>query len=65
MPRWRSVFRPLNMALTVAFGGLAAAVFHFGRDWSWASALIVGAVVIGVFVLQDLIKAWWHANDNE
>jgi hypothetical protein len=65
MPRWRSVFRPLNLALTVAFGGIAAAVFHFGRDWSWASAAVGGAVVIGLFLLQDLIKAWWYANDHE
>jgi hypothetical protein len=65
MPRWRSVFRPLNLALTVALGGFAAALFHFIWDWSWASSAVGGAAVSGVFLLQDLLKAWWYANDPE
>jgi len=64
MPRWRSVFRPFNLALTVGFGAIAAAVFHLGRDWSWASAVVGGAAIIGLFLVQDVIKAWWYANDE-
>jgi cytochrome bd-type quinol oxidase subunit 1 len=63
--RWRSVFRALNLVLTVAFGGVAAAVFHFGRNWSWASAVVGGLVVIGLFLMQDAIKAWLYANDHD
>jgi hypothetical protein len=63
MPRWRSVFRPLNLALTVGFAGFAAALFRFIRDWSWANAAVGGAVVAGLFLVQDLLKAWWYAND--
>jgi hypothetical protein len=65
MSRLRSVFRPFNLALTVGFGAIAASVFHHGRDWSWASAVVGGAAIIGLFLLQDLIKAWWYANDHE
>ena len=56
IPRWRAVFRPLNLALTLAFGCFVTAVFHFGRSWSWSSAVVAGLVGIGLSLTQDLIK---------
>jgi hypothetical protein len=64
-PRWRSALRPLNLAFTAAFGIGVLALLHFGKHWSWASAAVAGAGVVGVFVLQDLLKAVWYANEHE